>query len=103
MPIANPDPSINLDTYEFKETEALLYMLVYNKGTGLYSVITKKLACITLRGDVNKRFYSYGYSKENSSLLYCTMKHPLPNIFHCTAFKKHHGYLLDENQNKQKL
>ena len=28
------------------------------------------------------------------------MKHPLPNIFHCTAFKKHHGFLLDENQKK---
>ena len=31
------------------------------------------------------------------------MKHPLPNIFHCTAFKKHHGFLLDENQNKAKF
>lgn len=31
------------------------------------------------------------------------MKQPLPNIFHCTAFKKHHSYLLDENQNKQKF
>ena len=30
------------------------------------------------------------------------MKHPLPNIFHCTAFKKH-GFLLDENQNKAKF
>ena len=28
------------------------------------------------------------------------MKHPLPNIFHYTAFKKHHGFLLDENQKK---
>ena len=28
------------------------------------------------------------------------MKHPLPNIFHCTAFNKHHGFLLDENQKK---
>ena len=24
----------------------------------------------------------------------------MPNIFHCTAFKKHHGLLLDENQKK---
>ena len=30
------------------------------------------------------------------------MKHPLPNIFHCTAFKKHHGFILDENQKKAK-
>ena len=26
------------------------------------------------------------------------MKHTLPNIFHCTAFKKHHGFILDENK-----
>ena len=103
IPIANPDPSINLDTYEFKENETLLYMFVYNKATGLCSGLTKKLARITLRGEVNERFYSYGYSKENSSVLYCTMKHPLPNVFHCTTFKKRHGDLLNENQNKQKL
>ena len=28
------------------------------------------------------------------------MKRPLSNIFHCTAFEKHHGFLLDENQKK---
>ena len=99
MSVANPDPAINLDTDKFKENEALLYMLVYNKATVLYSGLTKDLACITLRGDVNECFYSYDYSKENSSLFYCTMKQPLPNIFHCIAFKNHHSYLLDENQN----
>ena len=59
-----------------------------------------KLAHITLRGDANERFYSYGYSNEKSTLLYSVMKHPLPSIFHCTAFKKHDPILLDENQNK---
>ena len=32
--------------------------------------------------------------------MYCSVKDPLPNIFHCTAFKKHDGLLLDENQKK---
>ena len=27
------------------------------------------------------------------------MKHPLKSIFHCTAFKKRHGFILDENKN----
>ena len=31
------------------------------------------------------------------------MKHLLPNIFHCTTFKKHHGFFLDENQKKAKF
>ena len=67
----------------------MLYMLVYNTATGLYGGLTKKLAYITLRGDPKKKFWSYGYSKETSSLLYCSLKTPLPNIFNCTAFKKH--------------
>ena len=29
-----------------------------------------------------------------------TLKHPLPNTFHCTAFKKHHLFLLDKHQKK---
>ena len=83
MPVANPDPSINLEKHVFKENEALLYMPIYNKATKLYGSLTKKLAHITLRGDDNSRFHSYGYSKENSSFLYCT--------------------ILDENQNRAKF
>ena len=63
----------------------------------------KKLGCITLRGDVNERFFSYGYNKKNSKVLFCAVKQPLPNIFHCTAFKKHMSYLLDENQKKSNM
>ena len=103
MPVANPDPTITLETHVFKENKALLYVPIYNKATGLYGGLTKKLSHITLRGDYSERFYSYGYSKEKSILLYCTMKHPLPNIFHCTDFKKHHGFILDENQKKAKF
>ena len=82
MPLANPDPSINLETHVFQEHEALLYVPFYNKVTGLYGGLTKKLAHIILRGDDSERFYSYGFSKEKSALLYCTHKDPLPNIFH---------------------
>ena len=31
------------------------------------------------------------------------MKQPLPNIFQCKAFKKHHSFLVDENQVKVKF
>ena len=100
-PVANPDPSINLETHVFKEDEAVLYVPIYNKVTGMYGGLTKKLPHITLRGDASERFFSYGYSKEKSTLLYCVIKHPLLHIFHCTGFKKH-GFLLDENQKKAK-
>ena len=51
-----------------------------------------------MRRDVHERFLSYGYNKEKIKVLFCTAKQPIPNIFHCTAFKKHMGYLLDENE-----
>ena len=103
MPVANPDPAINLDTHVFKDNEVLFYMPVYHKATRLYCGLTKKLGLITLRGDDRERFFSYGYSKEKSSVLYCYVKKPLPNIFHCTAFKKHHPFLLDDKQKKVKF
>ena len=89
MPVANVNPEINLDIYDFKENVVLIYCPVYNKSTGLYGGLTKKLGHITLRGDAKERFFSYGFNKEKSSLFYCSMKTPLPNIFNSAAFKKH--------------
>ena len=94
MPVANPDPSINLETHVFQDNEALLYVPVYNKATGLYGGLTKKLAHIMLQGNANERFFSYGYSKEKSTLLYCTMKHPLPNIFFVLPLRNIMGFYL---------
>ena len=42
-------------------------------------------------------FYSYGFDKQNSVVLFCTTKQPLPNIFQCTAFKKHSAFLMSQN------
>ena len=89
MPAANTNPAINLDTHVLKEYEVIMYSPVYNKSAGLYGGFTRRLGYITLRGDDRERFYSYGYNKEKSSLLYCSMKTLLQNIFSCTAFKKH--------------
>ena len=103
MPAANVDRNINFDSYEYKANEVLLYVPVYNTITGLYGGLKKNLAYIALRGDPKERFYSYGFCKENITLLYCTMKKPMPNIFNCTTFKKHVSLLLDENQNQAKF
>ena len=96
MAVANPDPSIDLDDYQFKENECLLYVPLYNKETGLFRGLGKRLGYITLRGDKNETFFSYGYDSEKSKMLYCSMKQQIPNIFQCTCFKKHHQYLLNE-------
>ena len=48
MLAANVNPEIDLDTYVFKENEVLMYCPVYNKSTGMYGGLTKKLGYITL-------------------------------------------------------
>ena len=96
MPVANPDPAIDLDKYEFKDNECLLYVPLYNTENGLFRGLKKRLGYITLRGDKNETFYSYGYDSEKSKLLYCSFKQPILNIFQCTSFKKHCHYLLNE-------
>ena len=96
MPVANPDPAIDFDKYEFKENECLLYVPLYNTENGLFRGLAKRLGYITLRGDKNETFYSYGYDSEKSKQLSCSFKQPIPNIFNCTSFKKHHQYLLNE-------
>ena len=100
MSAANADPSIDLDKYDYKVNEVMLYVPVHNTATGLYGGLKKKLAYITLRGDPKERFWSYGFSKEKGSLLYCNMKKPMPYIFNCNCFKNHVSLLLDENQNQ---
>ena len=64
MPVANADPSINLETHVFKDNEVLLYVPVYNKATGLYGGLKKKLGQITLRGDDQERFFLMGTQKK---------------------------------------
>ena len=46
MPVANVNPEINVDTYDFRQNEVLIYCQVYNKSTGLYRGLTKKLGYI---------------------------------------------------------
>ena len=87
-----------MNNHDFKDNEVLLFVPSYNTETGLHQGLKKILGYITLRGDVNYQFFSYGYNKKNSKLLFYTVKQPIPNIFYCTAFKKHISYLFDENQ-----
>ena len=102
MPADNADPSINLDTYVCKDNKFIVDCPVYNKSTGVYCGLTKKLGYITLRWDLNERFFSYGYQKEKSSLFFSSLKTEFPNVFSCTSFKKHLPLLVTQNQDGEK-
>ena len=98
LPMANLPPGIDLDKHNYKDNEVLIFTLLYNTQNGLYRGHTKKMGYITLRGDANESFYSYGFDKQNSKVLFCTTKQPLPNIFQCPAFKKHSAFVMSQNQ-----
>ena len=34
---------------------------------------------------------------------FCTVEQPLPNIFHCTSFKKHSAFFMSQNQENLKF
>ena len=93
-------PEVDLDNHKYLDNEVLIFTPLYNTENGLYRGLKKRLSNIILRGDLNETFFSYGFDKERSKVLYCTVKQPLPNIFQCTAFKKHIQYLLNQNQEK---
>ena len=41
MPVANPAPDLNLDTYKFQENEVLIYKPLENTENGLYRGLKK--------------------------------------------------------------
>ena len=62
--MADPPPGIDLDKYDYKDNEVFIFTPPFNRENGLYRGLTKKLGYITLRGNTNESFYSYGYDKE---------------------------------------
>ena len=69
MAMANIDPNIDLDTYEFKENECLLFVPCYNKENGLFQGLKRTIDFITLRGDKDEVFFSYGYDEDKSNIV----------------------------------
>ena len=103
LPMENSPPDIDLDKHKYKDNEVLIFTPLYNTQNGLYRSLTKKIGDTTLRGIANESFYSYDFDKQNLKLLFCTNKQPLPNIFQCTAFKKHSAFLMSQNQENLKF
>ena len=95
IPANNSPP--DLDNYVLKN-EVILHVPLCNSKTGHFGGVKKWLAFIMIRGDPMKFFVSYGYDEERSKVLYSSFKHPLPNIFQGSAFKKRAKMLIEEKQ-----
>ena len=96
--LANSPPDI--ENYVCKENEVKLLCPLYDIETACFLGLEKRLATISVRGDDDKLFLSYGYVKEKCKQLFSLHKVRLPNIFQSTSFQKHKDYLKGDDKGK---
>ena len=72
LPLINSPADI--EKYECQENEVKLLCPVYNTDTGRFLGLEKRLAVISIRGDSDEHFLSYGYAQEKSKVLFSTYK-----------------------------
>ena len=91
----------DIATYECNENEVKLLCCIYDLDTGEFKGIREQLAYIVLRGDKNEIFFSYGYDKNKSQILYSYSKQQIPDAFVSTSFKKHYNEIINEKKENE--
>ena len=76
---------------------------MYDTEAGNFSGLTTKLAHIILKRDEDECFFSYGYNKEKTALLYLFCKEMIPNAVTATCFTKHLSEILNERRNNEEF
>ena len=80
------NPSKDLKNYVPKENEAKIVRPKYDVVSGQFLGLAETLRYLTVRGDERECFFDYGYSKENTKVLYSMHKMKIPNSFSATIF-----------------
>ena len=86
-PMLNPPE--DLKNYIPKENEAKIVRPKYDVASGQFLGLVEMLGYLTVRGDERECFFDYGFSKENSKILYSKHKMEIPNSFSATIFNRH--------------
>ena len=88
---------------KIKEDKKLvkLFTPLYDQTTGQFLGVKESIGYIMIRNEEEETFFSYGYSSEHSSLLYCYSKQPIPSIFKGTSFNTHKLQSFLENRCKK--
>ena len=79
----------DLKNHKFKLDEAKILRLKYDTVSGESLGLVETLGYLTIHGDGMECFFDYGYSKENSKVLYSHYKMKIPNSFLGTIFNRH--------------
>ena len=79
LPLVNNPPDI--ERYVCKESKVKLLCPMYDTETAQFLGLELCLAAISVRGNNDELFLSYGYNKEKSKMLFSSHKVRLLNIF----------------------
>ena len=90
-----------IETYQCLPHEVKLLSCVYDLETGEFKGIREQLAYIVLRGDEHEIFFSYGFGKNKSKILYLFSKQQIPDAFISTSFKKHFNEIMNGKRNEE--
>ena len=90
----------DISEYVCQANEVKLLSCVYDLETGDFKGIRLMLAYIVLRGDQEEIFFSYGYDKNKSKILYSYSKQQIPDAFISTTFKKHFNEIMNEKRDE---
>ena len=93
----------DITTYNCNENEVKLNCCIYDITTGDFKGVREQLAYIVLRGDKDEIFFSYGFDKSKSQILYLYSKQQIPDAFVSTAFKKHNEIINEKKENEDSL
>ena len=90
----------DISQYECLPNEVKLLSCVYDLESGEFKGVREQLAYIVLRGDEHEIFFSYGYDKSKSKVLFSYSKQQIPDAFISTSFKKHFNEIINEKRNE---
>lgn len=79
----------HMNDYVLKENEVKILRPKYNLTTGEFLGLEYCIAFLNVRNDLQKQFFDYGYTKDNSRILFSVQKMKIPNSFKTTMFNKH--------------
>ena len=91
----------DISSYTCQPNEVKLLSCVYDLESGEFKGIREQLAYIVLRGDEHEIFFSYGFDKSKSKVLYSYSKQQIPDAFISTSFKKHFNEIVNEKRNDE--
>ena len=85
--VSNPPEDIS--TYVLKENEVRMVRPKYNPETGEFLGLYETVRFMVLRESPEEVFFSYGYDKEKSKVLYTHYRRRIPNSFSSTILNRH--------------